>query len=409
MRLLFFHQNFPGQFRHLLRHYVEAGGHEIVFVTHKNKPSLRGVRKIEYEPHREPSKNIHPYLHQFEKGLIYAQGVTRALLQLRESGFRPDVMIGNPGWGETLFVKDVFPESPLISYCEFYYRGRGSDVGFDPEFSTGFDAVVRARARAGMHLLAIEAADYAYSPTQWQKSQFPTAYQDKIEVIHDGIDTDLIKPNPNARFELSDGTIITPEDEVVTYVARNLEPYRGFHSFMRAVPALLEARPKARIVIVGADGVSYGARPKEGGTWRDVMLKEVGPFPENRVIFTGRVPYNDYLSLLQVSSAHIYLTYPFVLSWSVLEAMAAGCVVIGSKTPPVREVIQDKRNGRLADFFDTNDLVKTVSEVLSDRETAHQLGQFARSTVLDRYELKQCLARQIALINKASDDGPRQN
>ena len=406
MRLLFFHQNFPGQFRHLLRHFVAEGGHEIVFLTHKGKPSLEGVRKIEYEPHREASKTIHPYLVQFEKGLIYAQSVTRKLIELRESGFRPDVMIGNPGWGETLFVKDVFPECPLISYSEFYYRGRGSDVGFDAEFSTGFDSIVRARARAGMHLLALEAADYAYSPTRWQKAQFPTAYRDRIEVIHDGINTDVVKPNDAATFTLPNGETVTRGDEVLTYLSRNLEPYRGFHSFMRALPKILDKRPNATVVIVGGDEISYGSKPPEGGTWREKMLAETGPLPD-RVHFTGRIPYSDYLNLLSVSAAPIYLTYPFVLSWSMLEAMSSGCVVIGSNTPPVREVIRDGVNGRIVDFFDTDEIATTAAEVLSDQEAQLPLRAAARETVLQRYDLKRCLSRQIALIYKAVADGPR--
>ncbi len=401
MRLLFFHQNFPGQFRHLIRHFAAAGGHQVVFVTQKNKPSLPGVAKVEYEPHRKVTEGIHPYVAGGESAVINGQNVVRALLPLRQKGFRPDVMIGNPGWGETLFVKDVFPEAPLISYCEFYYRGRGSDVGFDPEFDGGFDAVIRARARAAYHLLALEAADLAYSPTHWQKAQFPAAYRDRIGVIHDGIDTDTVAPDPAARLDLPDGTALTAGDEVVTYVSRNLEPYRGFHTFMRALPGILDRRPAATVLVVGGDGVSYGGRPKGGGTWREVMEAEVGPLPD-RVKFLGRVPYPTYLKVLQVSSAHIYLTYPFVLSWSMLEAMAAGCLVIGSDTAPVREVVTDGRNGLLTDFFDPAALAEMVSRALDDPEAAQAMRRAARATVVERYRLEDCLARQVALIEGAA-------
>ena len=399
MRVLFVHQNCPGQFKHLAP-ALAAEGHEVVFITQKDKPTPLGVRKVEYAPHRKVTPKIHPYLAGTEAAVLNGQAVARVGFALREKGFMPDAMIGNPGWGETLFLKDVWPESPLISLSEFYYNGRGSDVGFDPEFSTGPDAVLRARARSGQHLLAIEAADLAYSPTEWQKAQFPSVYRDKISVIHDGIDIDFIRPDANASFTLPDGRELTREDEVLTYVSRNLEPYRGFHSFMRALPRILEARPEAHVVIVGGDEVSYGGRPKEGGCWREVMLAEIGPLPE-RVHFTGRIPYADYLSLLQVSSVHLYLTYPFVLSWSMLEAMAAGAFVVGSATPPVEEVIEDGVNGWLVPFFDTDTIAGRVADALALRRDVDPIRRAARETIVSRYALADCLQKQKALIDIA--------
>ena len=398
VKALFVHQNCPGQFRHLAP-AIAAEGHEVVFIGQKNKPTPAGVKRLEYEPHRKVTPKIHPYLAGTEAAILNGHAVARMGFALREKGFKPDVMIGNPGWGETLFLKDVWPESPLISLSEFYYSGRGADVGFDPEFDSGPDAVLRARARSSQHILAIEAADLAYSPTKWQRAQFPTVYHDKIRVIHDGIDVERVRPDPAATFTLPDGRGLTCADEVLTYVSRNLEPYRGFHSFMRALPGILERRPDAQIVIVGGDEVSYGGRPKEG-SWRDVMLKEVGPLPE-RVHFTGRIPYADYLSLLQVSSVHLYLTYPFVLSWSMLEAMAAGAFVVGSSTAPVEEVIEDGRNGWLVDFFDTGAMAARVADALAARKDVGDLRKAARQTVVDRYALADCMAAQRALIDEA--------
>lgn len=399
MKYLFVHQNCPGQFKHLAP-ALAAEGHEVRFIAQKNKPTPRGVQKIEYEPHREPSKEIHPYLAGTEAAVLNAQAVARIGFALREQGWMPDAMIGNPGWGETLFLKDVWPERPLINMSEFYYRGRGSDVGFDPEFGSGYDSLVRARIRASQHLLAIEAADYAYCPTEWQKAQFPSAFHDKIRVIHDGIDTDLIQPDPDATFTIPGGPTVSREDEVLTYLSRNLEPYRGFHSFMRALPGILSRRPKARVIVVGGDDVSYGSKPKDGKSWREVMEREVGVMPD-RVHFTGRIPYADYLKLLQVSSVHLYLTYPFVLSWSMLEAMAAGAFVVGSATPPVEEVIDDGQNGWLVDFFDTEAIAKRVAEALKVRNDMAALREAARDTVVSRYRLADCLEAQRDLIEEA--------
>lgn len=400
MKVLFVHQNCPGQFKHLAP-VLAAEGHEVVFIGQKDKPTPKGVKRLEYVPHRHVTPKIHPYLVGTEAAILNGQAVARLGFKLKAQGFTPDVMIGNPGWGETLFLKDVWPSVSLVSLCEFYYNGTGSDVGFDPEFATGPDAVLRARARSSQHLLAIEAADFAYSPTAWQRAQFPSAYQNKIDVIHDGIDTDQIKPNPEAQFTCPDGTVLTRDDEVLTYVSRNLEPYRGFHSFMRALPAVLEARPTARVVIVGGDEVSYGSKPKGGGTWREALLAEIGPLLE-RVVLTGRIPYHDYLSLLCVSSAHVYLTYPFVLSWSMLEAMASGAFVIGSRTPPVEEVIVDGQNGWLVDFFDIDAMAERIAAALKARHDMSDLREAARQTVVERYDLKSCLEAQRALIDAAS-------
>ena len=399
MKVLFVHQNCPGQFKHLAP-ALAGEGHEVVFIGQKDKFTPPGVKRLEYEPHRKVTPKIHPYLAATEAAVLNGQAVARLGFKLKSKGFNPDVMIGNPGWGETLFLKDVWPDCPLISMSEFYYRGQGSDVNFDPEFTSGPDSLLRSRARSGPHLLALEAADFAYSPTEWQKAQFPKAYHDKIRVIHDGIDVDRICPDPAARFTLPSGQVLTRSDEVLTFVSRNLEPYRGFHSFMRALPSVLKARPEAQVVIVGGDEVSYGSRPKEGGTWREVLLNEVGPLPD-RVTFTGRVPYGDFLSLLQVSSAHIYLTYPFVLSWSMLEAMAAGAFVIGSATPPVEEVITQGENGWLVNFFDKDAMADTLSEALAKRMNVDGIRTAARDTVRKRYALEDCLRQQRALIDEA--------
>lgn len=399
MNVLFVHQNCPGQFKHLAP-ALAADGHNVVFIGQKDKRTPKGVKRLEYEPRRKPTQRIHPYLVGTEAAVLNAQAVARLGIGLREQGFTPDVMIGNPGWGETLFLKDVWPEAPLISLAEFYYNGRGSDVGFDPEFDRGEDAILRARIRNSQHILAIEAADYAYSPTAWQRAQFPVPYQDKIRVIHDGIDTNAIRPDPNARFDLPSGGALTRSDEVLTFVSRNLEPYRGFHSFMRALPSILDRRPDVQVVVVGGDDVSYGAKPSPDQTWRNVLTAEIGALPD-RVHFVGRVPYLSFLKLMQVSSVHLYLTYPFVLSWSMLEAMSAGAFVVGSDTPPVQEVIADGTNGWLVDFFETGAIADRVSEALAQRDQLGDLRRAGRQTVIDNFDLTMCLAEQRALIDQA--------
>lgn len=340
------------------------------------------------------------YTTQSDRGVT----VARACLRLRnDSGYVPDVIFGHSGWGETLFLKEVWPEAKLIVYAEFYYQGRGADVGFDPEAGDGsFDHVLIAQGRAAHLGQALLHADAGVAPTEWQASTYPPALRRMIEVIFDGVDSAAVKPNPTASVTLPDGRVLRAGDEVLTFVNRNLEPYRGYHSFMRALPDVLSARPDAQVVIVGGDEVSYGPAPKDGRRWKDVYLDEVKDRLDlSRVHFLGKVPYPTFVSLMQVSRAHAYLTYPFVLSWSMLEAMSAGALVIASDTAPVREVIRHGENGLLVDFFDIAGWSRTLIQALEKPEQFLPLREAARKTVLEKYDLRSvCLPRMVAAVER---------
>jgi glycosyltransferase involved in cell wall biosynthesis len=329
--------------------------------------------------------------------------VARFCQRLRAEGYVPDVIYGHSGWGETLFLKEVWPEAKLLLFCEFYYRGRGTDTGFDPEFqASGFDQVMIAQSRAAYMAQALVHADKGVSPTEWQASTHPPLLRQQIEVIFDGVDCDRLAPNPEARFTLPDGRILKRGDEVLTFVNRNLEPYRGYHIFMRALPDVLAARPDAQVVIVGGNEISYGHPPKDGGSWKDVILDEVKDRLDlSRVHFTGRLPYDRLVDLMHVARVHAYLTYPFVLSWSMVEAMAAGTLVVGSDTPPVAEVIRDGVNGRLVDFFDVQGWSAALIDALARPEAFDGLRAAARQTVLERYDLRSvCLPKQVDLLTR---------
>ncbi len=401
MRLLFLHQNCPGQYKRLAPLMARTAGSQVVFITQPGKPDLPGVTKVEYKLARKPSKETHRYLRGFEDAVLHGQAVARAAISLRERGFRPDVICAHPSWGEALYVKDVFPRAKLIMFCEFYYRAEGSDVGFDPPRSPTVDDRCRVRTKNATHLLTLEQSNAGVAPTRWQRDQFPPEFLPRISVIHDGIDTAGVAPDPTATLELPDGRVLRASDEVVTYVARNLEPYRGFHIFMRALEESCRRRPNAHYIIVGGDGVSYGSALPDGQTYRAKLLSEV-KIDERRVHFLGRLPYDRFLRVLQVSGAHVYLTYPFVLSWSMLEAMSAGCVVIGSATPPVEEVIEDGRNGLLVDFFSAEQIADRIDEVLAHKDRLADLRRQARKTVIERYELARCLQRHARLIRQVA-------
>jgi glycosyltransferase involved in cell wall biosynthesis len=397
---LFIHQNFPGQYVHIVRHLAEAG-HRVLFITQQRAGEIRGVRKITYAPVRAHPAT-HAYVAEFNVGVANGLSVARCCQALKREGFTPDLVVGHNGWGEILYVKDVWPKTSLLGYFEFFYRSVGSDLDFDPEFPTAPEDPMRIRTRNAINLLGLDAADWGQTPTEWQRTQYPQRYWNRISIVHEGIDTDLVCPERTARVLLEGGLSFSCSDEVITYSARNLEPYRGFHIFMRALPEVLRRRPDAHVLIVGGNGVSYGRSPSGTRTWREKLLGELdGQVDLRRVHFLGKLAYRQYIAILQVSTLHVYLTYPFVLSWSLLEAMSAGCVVIGSRTPPVEEVIVDGDNGRLVDFFDIAGLSDTIARTCAERMHNERLRQSARATVLAHYDLKRvCLPRHLTLFRR---------
>ncbi len=402
MRVLIVHQNFPGQFRHVAKAWSQRPGWQVVGIGRETAPGMPELERsgrltlIRYKPHREVGKEQHHYLRRMEEAVLHGQAVARVMLKLKARGFTPDVILAHPGWGETLNAKDVFPDARLVHFCEWFYNApasgngldpdwKGADIGFDPEFPVSFDDRARIRAWNALHLLNLENCDAAISPTQWQKAQHPKAYLDKIVVGHEGIDLDGLGPDSQARMAMPNGAVLKAGDPVITYVARNLEPYRGFHRFMRALPEIQKLHKTCHAVIVGGDEVSYGRAPGGGKTWRQAMLEEVGEkLDPERTHFLGKLPYADYKRVLQLSAAHLYLTYPFVLSWSMLEAMATGCVVVGSDTAPVTEVIEDGVNGRLVGMFDSEQLVgRTVETLELAPHQRERLSQAARTQAME--------------------------
>jgi glycosyltransferase involved in cell wall biosynthesis len=399
MNILVLHKNFPGQFRHIVRYLVQTG-HKVVGVGNEQSPGLPGVTHVRYELKNMPKQPPQRHMATVFDAAIRSDAVAGLMRQLEKQGFTPDAVLTHPGWGEALYVKDVFPKARLVSLFEFYYHAEGADVGFEPGSQPASpDLRATLRMRNMLHLTNLELCDVAVSPTRWQKSLHPRAYHNKIAVAHEGVNTEVMTPDDAAKFTLPDGRTLTRADKVVTYVARNLEPYRGFHVFMRALPEIQRRCPGAVAVIVGGDNVSYGRPPKDAANWREAMLAEVGPRLDlSRVVFTGQIPYRDYRSLLQVSGAHAYLTYPFVLSWSMLEAMSCGCPILGSATPPVQEVLADGVNGRLFPFFEGETLAGLVQEALEKPEAFKPLREAARKTAVEGYDIRLGIARYLTLL-----------
>jgi glycosyltransferase involved in cell wall biosynthesis len=271
--------------------------------------------------------------------------------KLIAQNFLPDIVYAHSGWGPGLFIKDIFPKATLLGYFEWFYHAHGTDADFDPTEPLQADDEARIRIKNAPILLDLCNCDAGLSPTTWQRQQFPTEFHSKIKVLHDGVDTSFFQPKPGAKLVLPSINLdLSDVAEIVTYVGRGMEPYRGFPQFMEAVALIQKRRPKTHIVVVGEDRVAYGKSLPDGKTYKQLMLEKLD-LDLSRLHFTGRLPYNQYLQVLQASSVHIYLTRPFVLSWSMLEAMATGCLIVASNTAPVTEVIRDGENGLLVDFF----------------------------------------------------------
>lgn len=415
MSILFIHQNFPGQFKHLAPALV-AQGHAVhaTILLNKSEESdapfvWQGVRMWPYRINRGSTPNIHPWVNDLEAKVIRGEAFLRHALQLKKQGIDPQLVVCHPGWGEGLFVKQVWPAAKLLMYCEWYYSHVNQDYGFDPEFEPNeISAYARLRFKNINNDLHMELADGALSPTHWQKSTYPAVFQPSIRVVHDGIDTTLCAPNPSAAlaFKLENGETarVDKNDEVLTFVNRNLEPSRGYHVFMRALPAILKARPNLKVLIVGGSGVSYGAAAPQGSTWKQIFIDEIRPKLSSaewsRIYFLGNLEYKLFVPLLQLSTVHVYLTYPFVLGWSLLEAMSIGCAIVASNTPPVVEAIEHGQQGVLVNFFDHQAIANAVIELLENPEQRATLGSNARKRAVENYDLQTvCLPKQLKWLN----------
>lgn len=403
MKLLFVHQNMPGQYRELVTWLADQGGHDIVFLTQRRKPpDMPGVRTEIYTSHHSAGKDAYGLSKTWENAAGNGFGAAMAARRLRETGFTPDLILGHVGWGELTFLKEIYPQTPILGYFEYFYSVTGGPVGFDPEQPVSEHAPFIMAAHNTVPLFNIAVVDQGQCPTRWQRDRFPPSFHDRMYVCHEGIRTDILGPDPNAAVTL--GRLdrpLTRQDEVVTYMARNLETTRGFHQFMRALPHLQRLRPKARVLVIGGSATSYGGKDDHPGGLRGRMEAEVGHLLDwDRLHFLGQVPYEDYKRIIQISRCHIYLTMPFVVSWSLLESMAMEATIVASDVAPVREVMTHGETGLLTDFFDHEGLAEQVAAVLENPGAYAGLGPAARARVIANYDFRTvCLPEHLRQIN----------
>ena len=400
--ILFVHTNFPAQFGFLARRLAGAGW-DVAFATRRRDASSRTVRVIRFGDGRATTEGVHPYVAGTEAAVITGQQVARALLAERERGYRPDIVIAHSGWGAGMFVRDVFPDAAFLPYVEWWYNHPAVDTVFSGEPAGGMDARLRQRLRNTPMLMDMTAGDFSLCPTRFQAAQFPAKLQPLIRVSHDGVDTGMHAPAASRPARVGD-LDVSGMAEIVTYATRGMEPQRGFPQFMRALATLQAARPGLHALIVGQDRVAYGTPLPEGESWKQRMLDECDLDPA-RTHFMGLLPRAEYVRALQASDVHVYLTVPFVLSWSMLEAMSTGCAIVAADVAPVREFMGDGREGRLVDFREPARVVEAATQLLEDRNCAARLGSAARAAIVGGYDLETAFAEKKALLEGAL--GPR--
>jgi len=399
MNILFLHRSFPAQFKYLATELAKDPSNVVMFITNNQTITIEGVVKIPYSIEEKSGGNIHPYLQIYEESVRHGQAVAKIAATLKEKGLTPDIIYGH-SWGPNMFMKDIFPDVPLICYFEWYNKIEGSaeDSVFTFNGQTiSEDEKAKIKCNNSHVLMDLCNCDAGISPTQWQKEQFPKEFHHKIKVLHDGVDTELCKPDRGAKLFIKEKNItLTASDEVITYATRGMEPYRGFPEFMQAVEILQKKRPKAHFVIAGDDITCYGPKLLQG-TFKELVLQQLN-IDLSRVHFVGTLPFEEYVNLLQISSVHVYLTYPFILSWSLIDAMSVGCCIVASNTKPVLEVIKDNYNGLIVGFPNVNQLVLRIEYALNNKEKMKVIRINARKTAVENYALKKLLPEHIAFI-----------
>lgn len=404
MNILFVHQNYPGQYRESMPRLAATGEHKIVFLTQrKDSPKPADHTVGVYKPAHEPKPDTWAFSKWFETTVGNGVGCAQACNSLKKQGFKPDIITGHASWGELIYTKDVWPDVPLVGYFEYYFIPKGGLVGYDPEYPEKPDIAPRLHTNNAANFLTYVRCESALTASQWQKSVFPAMLHDKMDVCHEGIRTERLLPDHDSNGSLTFGkTILRRGDEIVTYIARNLEPARGFHTMMRSLPRLQALRPKAHVAIIGSDGISYGAKLPDGQTFRGLLTKEMGDSVDwSRVHFLGRLPYSQLIALLKLSNCHVYLTAPFVISWSMMESMALEKTIVATDVDPVKEVLEDGRTAFLTSYFKPLDLAERIADVLAHPDNYRSIGQAARRKVVADYDfLSKCFPQFIGLLNK---------
>ncbi len=403
MHVLYIHPNFPAQFGHIGQRLAGEHGWKITFATAAAGGNAGGMERIVYRVAGGATNRNHFCSRTFENAIWNCDGVYQSL-RIRPD-VKPDLIVAHSGFGSSLFLRELYPNVPVINLFEFYYHtsGRDCDMGFRRDLGWPLpDAHLhRARARNAMILLDLQNCDAGYTPTQFQLSRFPSEYRSKLRVIFDGIDRAIyhghdeqLRPAPATRATREIlGVSVPASTRIVTYVGRGFESMRGFDIFMKTAQRISKEYSDVLFFVVGSDRICYGGDENHIGgaaSFREWVLSR-DEYDLTKFKFVGMLAPHVLSQLLAATDLHIYLTVPFVLSWSMMDALSCGAVVLGSDTSPVSEMIRDGENGLLRNFFDIEGLAAAAVKVLKDPAAFRPLGRTAEKIIADRYSLEAVL------------------
>ena len=399
MHILFVHQNFPAQFGHIAHYLVENHGFQCTFVSQRPEGNVGGIRKIQYQTKGGATAKTHYCARSFENAVAHTHGVFEACEKNRD--LQPDLIVGHSGFGSTLFLRELY-DCPIINYFEYFYRAHGSDLDFRPEFPSGPLDTLRSYCRNATLLLDLENCTHGYSPTHWQKNLIPQSYTDKVDVIFDGVDTEIWQPWESVPRMVGPRKI-DPDTRIITYVSRGMESMRGFDIFMKVAKRIYESNPNVIFAVVGAERTAYGGDLKhiKEDSFKEYVFNQDN-YNLEKFCFLGNVQPRSLARLLSISDLHIYLTVPFVLSWSLFDALACGCTVVASNTDPVRELVTHEQNGLLADFYDIDGLTDLSLGVLDNPEDHAHLGKAGCDLIQKKYSLEQMLPKMLDLYERVT-------
>ena len=398
MKLLLVHQNFPGQFRDLGPALCDRG-HEVKAIGSSQRHTDPRIEVLRYEHKLGERTGMHPHSLEVDEWIHRSAQVGELAMSLKQRGWAPDAMLAHPGWGEALLLRQVFPSTPLAIWPELWLRPE--HMGLDPA-RLNVGQMQYLRIKDWLVDGAMADASVAILPTQYQASTFPQRWQHKIEVVHEGVPEDMLKLTRLQKLTIADGITLGPDVPVVTFISRNLEPMRGFPTFMRALPSLLASHPTVHVVIVGGDEVSYSSAPGNGRNWRDLMLEEVGErLDHKRVHLFGRIQHEQLQKLYRRSDLHVYLSKAFVLSWSLLELMACGTPVLAEDNPMMKELIKPGVNGALW-RGQPESLAAAIVKLLQTPDQLKRWGLQAKQELQPTYLQKHCLDQLEKLLHSQS-------
>jgi len=400
MHILFVHQNFPAQFGHIASYLATHKGYRCTFASEKPAGHSNGIERIQYRTRGGATRNNHYCSRTFENCIWHTHAVYEALKARPD--IKPDVVVGHSGFGSTLFLRELY-DCPIINYFEYFYRTTKSDMDFRPDFPSSELNRLRANARNAMLLLDLNNCDVGYCPTSWQRSNIPDLFHEKVRVLFDGIDTETWKPVELESRNIA-GHDIPADKKIVTYVSRGMESMRGFDIFMKAAKVICDRRDDVIFLVVGEDRICYGGDDKIIGmpSFKNWVLQQ-DHYDLDRIRFLGRIPPTELVKLFSLSDLHFYLTVPFVLSWSLMDALACGATVLASKTGPIEEMITHGENGLLVDFFDIEGFADQAEEVLNAVGDYQHLGRAGVDMIRDRYSLDVCLPQMEELYQQATE------